>query len=264
MNRSEKIKSSLGITKVAYAYSQGYPDPNVQTPYMDQSWGAWDTVGAGMTAAYTTPKGLQYLKAAPTTIGGKIVNRGLPGLGIAMGAYGAANSALDAKKDFNRSGFGGGGVGGAVAYLGTTGGMNRLADTMQNGSLTLAGAGIGAGIGALAGGVGAVPGALIGSTIGGAAELGMHGYRALTGWDGNKYQMARISQDAGKNPAEAAQITQQALNNKSGTPMFQTKTFFGLGGNRDLLSEAKDDLKKEQAFATANRPLPPNPAPPTL
>lgn len=257
MNRSEKIKSSLGITKVAYAYNQGYTDPNVQTPYMDQSWGAWDTVGAGMTAAFTTPKGLQYLKAVPTTIGGKIVNRVLPGYAIARAAYDVANSALDAKKDFNRSGFGGGGVGGAVAYLGTTGGMNRLADTMQSGGLTLAGAGIGAAIGA-------VPGALIGGTIGGAAELGMHGYRKLTGWDGNKYQMARISQDAGKNPAEAAQITQQALNNKSGTPMFQTKTFFGLGGNRDLLSEAKDDLKKEQAFATANRPLPPNPAPPTL
>jgi hypothetical protein len=246
MQKHQLIKTAHNLYKVAY---QQYQPP----AYTDQSWGLGDTAIAGVTGYYSTPNNMRQMIAPVTSTAGRVFGRVLPGVAALGAGYGVYSSGSDMAKDYHNTAFSGQGLRGAANYLGTSGGLNRLGDTVQAGSLTLAGAGIGAA-------VGAIPGALIGGTIGGAAELGMHGYRNLTGWDGNKYQTARQIQQGNTSPAQAYQLTQAALNNQGKPPMFQTKTWFGLGKNRDLMAEAESDVKKEQEFANSVK----NPAPPTL
>jgi hypothetical protein len=253
MQKHQLIKQAHTLYKVAYQQYQ-------PSAYMDQSWGLGDTAMAGLTGYYSTPTAMRQMIAPVTSTAGKVFGRVLPGLAVAGAGYGVYSSGSDMAKDYSNTAYSGQGLRGMTNYLGTSGGLNRLGDTVQSGSLTLAGTAIGAGIGSLAGGVGAIPGAAIGGIIGGTAEMGMHGYRNLTGWDGNKYQMARQIQQGNTSPAQAYQITQAALNNQGKPPMFQNKTWFGLGKNRDLMAEAESDVKKEQEFANSVK----NPAPPTL
>ena len=164
-------------------------------------------------------------------------------LGTGIAAKGVYDAAGNMNKGYQQSGFSKQ-PGGFANYLGTTEGLNRIADTVQGGSLTLAGTAIGAGIGSFAGGIGAIPGAFIGGTIGGIAEVGMGGYRKATGWDGAKFDEAKNLYKGNVAQDQAVGMVYNALQNPN-KKMFESK---GLFGKRDLGAEAFADVQKENNF----------------
>jgi hypothetical protein len=270
MKKSAHILKSYSLVKFANEYNEF----GQQNPYLAGPTGFDVTMTAGIPAAIATPMAVQSyntLRAANPAVapsfgqvasqtarrfGGaapvagtaaKGFGRFLGPAGIALATGYAAKGVYDATGNMNRgyqqSGFSNQ-PGGFANYLGTTEGLNRVADTVQGGSLTLAGTALGAGIGAFAGGIGAIPGALIGGTIGGIAELGMGGYRKATGWDGAKFDEAKNLYKGNVDQNQAIGMVYNSLQNPN-KKMFESK---GLFGKRDLGAEAFADVQKENDF----------------
>ena len=263
MKKSAHILKSYELVKFANEYNE-FGQQSTYLPGPTTGDAVWN---AGVPAAIATPMAVQSYNAlrtanptvAPTfgQVARQTANRyaGLPAAGgKAVGMYGrfvvpglnvvgagfAAKGVYDAagnmNKGYQQSGFSGK-PGGFANYLGTTEGLNRVADTVQGGSLTLAGMGIGTLIGGPVG-------TIVGGAIGGATELGMMGYRKATGWDGAKFDEAKNLYKGNVAQDQAVGMVYNALQNPN-KKMFESK---GLFGKRDLGAEAFADVQKENNF----------------
>lgn len=263
MKKSAHILKSYELVKFANEYNEfGQQNPYLPGP------NTLDVVGrAGIPAAIAIPQAVQSyntLRAANPAVSpsfGQVANmtarrfggaapvagtaaKGLSRFAGPVGTVAAAgfsakgvyDAAGNMNKGYQQSGFSGK-PGGFANYLGTTEGLNRVADTVQGGSLTLAGMGIGTLVG---GPVGTV----VGGAIGGAAELGMMGYRKATGWDGAKFDQAKNLYKGNVDQDQAVGMVYNALQNPN-KKMFESK---GLFGKRDLGAEAFADVQKENNF----------------
>lgn len=197
----------------------------------------------GITPASATPAATRLGGALRT--GARFLGPAATAASVALAGYGVYDAGRKMNTEFQQSGFAGKPGGQAAYTFGTTAGRNRLLDTVQGGSLTLAGAAIGAGIGSFAGGIGALPGAAVGALAGGAAELGLGAARKATGWDGAKYDAARKFYKGNVSEDQAVGTVLDAVQNPN-KKMFESKGF--LSGKRDLGSEAQKDVAKEEEF----------------
>lgn len=261
MKKSQKIISSYNLVKAAnYVNEFGQPIPYNEGP------GMMDYVGNGLSAYQGGQAVTHGLNVARTTTGlanpgiravaspavshfsglgptagtfSKVMGRAFTPLAVAGAGYGVYNAAGNMGAGYRQSGFAKAPGGGLGAYtFGSTEGRNRLADTVQGGSLTLAGAGIGAAVGAL-------PGAIAGAAIGGVAELGMGAYRKATGWDGAKFDAAKNLHRGNMQEEDAAGLVYDAVKTPNQPKMFESNTLFG---KRDLGAEAFKDVQKESEF----------------
>lgn len=228
------------------ALRSGYRNAQALTP------GIRPTVGNVLRQSAQSYAGAAPLDAAGkatkiTGLGKNILSKALPAftfVNAGLSGYQVYNNAANMNRSFQQSAFAGQPGGSAAYALGTTEGRNRLMDTVQGGSLTLAGTALGAGIGSIAGGIGALPGAAIGGTIGGLAELGIGGYRKATGWDSAKFDAAKKMYKGDVTSDQAVGLVVDALENPN-KQMFESE---GIFGKRDLGQEALADVKKEEEF----------------